>query len=81
MLSRVLTSARHASRRAMSSAVGSYGLEGKVIVVAGAGNPPEEELGIGASTSLHLARHGATVVSVSNVAVNCERDRSITEKG
>ena len=56
----------------MSSAAGGYGLEGKVIVVAGAGNPPEEELGIGASTSLHLARHGATVVSVSNVAVNCD---------
>jgi NAD(P)-dependent dehydrogenase (short-subunit alcohol dehydrogenase family) len=80
MLSRVLSSAaRHAPRRALfssspssSTAVGSYGLEGKVIVVAGAGNPPEEELGIGASTSLHLARHGATVVSVSNVAVNCD---------
>ena len=78
MLSRIISSsssavAKAGARRALSSStIGSYGLEGKVIVVAGAGNPPEEELGIGASTSLHLARHGATVVSVSNVGVNCD---------
>ena len=45
-------------------------LSGKVIVVAGAGNPPEEGHGIGATTSLILARRGAKVVSVSNVDVN-----------
>ena len=41
-----------------------------VIVVAGAGNPPEEGHGIGATTSLLLARRGAKVVSVSNVDIN-----------
>lgn len=47
-------------------------LKGKVVVCAGAGNPPEEGHGIGAMTSLVLARQGAHVVSVSNVAVNCD---------
>jgi NAD(P)-dependent dehydrogenase (short-subunit alcohol dehydrogenase family) len=47
-------------------------LEGKVIVVAGAGNPPEEGHGIGAMTSIVLARHGAKVVSVSNEALNAD---------
>lgn len=47
-------------------------LEGKVIVNAGAGNPAAEGHGIGALTSLMLARHGAHVVSVSNVTENCE---------
>lgn len=47
-------------------------LQGKVVVCAGAGNPPEEGHGIGAMTSLTLARLGAKVVSVSNVALNCE---------
>lgn len=47
-------------------------LTGKVVVVAGAGNPPAEGHGIGAYTSLVMARQGAKVVSVSNVAENCE---------
>eukprot|EP00927_Polykrikos_kofoidii_P055499 TRINITY_DN49745_c0_g1_i1.p1 TRINITY_DN49745_c0_g1~~TRINITY_DN49745_c0_g1_i1.p1 ORF type:complete len:334 (+),score=52.52 TRINITY_DN49745_c0_g1_i1:54-1004(+) len=47
-------------------------LQGKVIVVAGAGNPPVEGNGIGATTSLTLARQGAIVVSVSDVPENCE---------
>jgi len=47
-------------------------LDGKVIVVAGAGNPPAEGHGIGATTSLVLARHGAKVVSVSFEPVNVE---------
>ena len=47
-------------------------LQGKVVVVAGAGNPPEEGHGIGAMTSIVLARQGATVVSVSNEALNAE---------
>lgn len=47
-------------------------LTGKIIVNAGAGNPPSEEHGLGAMTSIALARQGATVVSVSNVAINCE---------
>jgi len=47
-------------------------LSGKVIVVAGSGNPPEEGHGIGAWTSIGAARHGATVVSVSNESLNCE---------
>lgn len=55
-------------RRAMSSV---RSLEGKVVVVAGSGNPPEELHGIGAMTSIVLAREGATVISVSNEAINC----------
>lgn len=55
--------------RALSS---SAPLAGKVVVVAGAGNPPEEGHGIGAWTSIVAARQGATVVSVSNEALNCE---------
>jgi len=47
-------------------------LQGKVVVCAGAGNPPEEGHGIGAMTSLTLARLGCKVVSVSNVALNCD---------
>ena len=47
-------------------------LDGKVIVVAGAGNPPAEGHGIGASTSLLLARHGAKVVSVSFEQLNVD---------
>ena len=38
----------------------------------GAGNPVSEGHGIGASTSVLLARYGAHVVSVSNVTENCE---------
>jgi len=47
-------------------------LEGKVVVVGGAGNPPHERHGIGAVTSLTMARYGAKVVSVSNVTENCD---------
>ena len=47
-------------------------LDGKVVVVCGAGNPPEEGHGIGAATSLVLARQGAKVVSVSNAALNAK---------
>lgn len=58
-----------AGRRTMASY--NFGrLDDKVIVVAGAGNPPEEGHGIGASTSILLARHGAHVVSVSNEELN-----------
>lgn len=72
MLSRVVSRvSRVANARMMSS--GPYAdLEGKVIVVGGAGNPPSEEHGIGAITSLTLASYGATVVSVSNVKENCD---------
>ena len=41
-------------------------------MVAGAGNPPSERDGLGATTSLTLAAHGAKVISVSHVAENCE---------
>ena len=64
--------------RALSAAGGGGGaggfarLEGKVAVVCGAGNPPEEGHGIGATTALVLARQGAKVVSVSNAALNAE---------
>lgn len=51
---------------------GARPLEGKVVVVGGAGNPPEEGHGIGAMTSIVLARQGAKVVSVSNVDLNCQ---------
>merc|ERR1719440_253963 len=47
-------------------------LKGKVIVCAGAGNPPAEGHGIGAMTSLVLARQGMKVISISNVAENCD---------
>ncbi len=68
---RASSAAAPSARRAMSSY--NFGrLDGKVVVVAGAGNPPAEGHGIGASTSLLLARHGATVVSVSNEALNCQ---------
>lgn len=57
-------------------------LRGKVIVCAGAGNPPEEGHGIGALTAITLARQGAKVVSVSNVALNCETvNKAIEEEG
>ena len=68
-LSGRLLLARPAMARAMSN---GRPLEGKIIVVAGSGNPPEEGHGIGAMTSIVLARQGAAVVSVSNVAINCE---------
>ena len=59
--------------RAFSSAAARYAdLEGKVIVVAGSGNPPSERHGLGATTSLTLARNGAKVISVSHVPENCE---------
>lgn len=47
-------------------------LQGKVVVVGGAGNPPSEEPGMGATTSMMFARYGATVVSVAHVKENCE---------
>jgi NAD(P)-dependent dehydrogenase (short-subunit alcohol dehydrogenase family) len=47
-------------------------LEGKVIVVGGAGNPPEELHGIGATTSMLLASYGAKVVSVSHQKINAD---------
>lgn len=51
-------------------------LDGKVILIAGAGNPKAEGHGIGATTALQLARHGATVISLSNVEENVQ---NITE--
>jgi len=59
-------------RSARTFSAGFGRLDGKVAVVAGAGNPPEEGHGIGAYTSLVLARMGATVVSVSNEAANAQ---------
>lgn len=56
--------------RPFSSFLGD--LKGKVAVVAGAGNPPAEGHGIGAMTSLVLARLGCKVISISNVAENCD---------
>ena len=57
------------AQRTLATAAGGA-LAGKVIVVAGAGNPPEEGHGIGAATSIELARQGAKVVSVSNVELS-----------
>lgn len=61
---------------AFSTSSRGRSLEGKVAVVCGAGNPPEEGHGIGAWASLVLAREGATVVSVSDQAINC---KTVTE--
>ncbi len=47
-------------------------LDGLVIVNCGAGNPPAEGHGIGASTSIVCARLGAKVVSVSNLQLNAD---------
>tara|TARA_B100000780_G_C21104919_1_gene446102 strand:+ start:26 stop:907 length:882 start_codon:yes stop_codon:yes gene_type:complete len=58
--------------RAMTTAWDYGRLDGKVVVVAGAGNPPAEGHGIGSATALCMARHGATVISVSNVEENCQ---------
>lgn len=63
---------RAASRAAGGMSNPYADLAGKIIVCAGAGNPPAEGHGIGAATSLALARQGAKVISVSNVAENCE---------
>ena len=44
--------------RSMSSSKWNFGrLDGKVVVVAGAGNPPSEGHGIGSATALLMARH------------------------
>jgi len=59
-----------AARTLASGSVGT--LSGKVVVVCGAGNPPAEGHGIGAMTSIVLARAGAKVVSVSNEALNAQ---------
>ena len=59
-------------RRGYAAAAGFGRLDGRVAVVAGAGNPASEGHGIGAMTSLVLARQGARVVSVSNAAENAE---------
>ena len=59
-------------RRGYAAAAGFGRLDGRVAVVAGAGNPASEGHGIGAMTSLVLARQGAKVVSVSNAAENAE---------
>lgn len=78
----------HGSRRLMSSKPSYHGcprspflLDGKVIVVAGSGNPPHEQHGIGAMCSIVLARQGATVISVSR-SDNCEHvTRAIEAEG
>jgi 3-oxoacyl-[acyl-carrier protein] reductase len=70
------------ARRTFASGTDARPLEGKVIVVGGAGNPPEEGHGIGAMTSIVLARQGAKVVSVSNEALNAETvTNAITAEG
>jgi NAD(P)-dependent dehydrogenase (short-subunit alcohol dehydrogenase family) len=67
------TLSRGISARAFSTnGAGFSRLDGKVIVNCGAGNPPDEEHGIGAMTSIQCARLGAKVVSVSNVQVNAD---------
>jgi len=63
-----LRGARH-----MSAAGDAFGrVDDKVIVVCGAGNPPAEGHGIGATSSMVFARHGAKVVSVSPIEENCQ---------
>ena len=59
-------------QRACAMSTAALPLQGKVVVVAGAGNPPSEGHGIGAWTSIVMARQGAHVVSVSNEALNAE---------
>lgn len=62
-----------AAARSFSAAADAFGrLDDKVIVVCGAGNPPHEGHGIGAQSSIVLARHGAKVVSVSPLEENCQ---------
>ncbi len=57
-------------------------LDGKIAIVAGAGNPKSEGHGIGATTALQLARNGATVISVSNVEENVQTiTEAITAEG
>lgn len=57
-------------------------LDGKVVIVFGAGNPKSEGHGIGATTALQLARNGATVVSVSNLQENAQNiTEAIREEG
>lgn len=82
MLSRSNRLVRPASRL-MSTMPHPYAdLQGKVAIVGGAGNPASEGHGIGAMTSLTLARYGVKVISVSNVAENCEYlTKCITDEG
>lgn len=47
-------------------------LKGKVVVVGGAGNPPHEAPGMGATTSAMFAKYGCKVVSVAHVKENCD---------
>lgn len=47
-------------------------LAGKVVVVGGAGNPPSEAPGMGATTSMKFAEYGCKVVSVAHVKENCD---------
>jgi NAD(P)-dependent dehydrogenase (short-subunit alcohol dehydrogenase family) len=72
MLARALRLPKPAATRGFAAAAQYADLKGKVVVVAGAGNPPSERDGLGATTSLTLAAHGAKVISVSHVAENCE---------
>lgn len=61
---RAVSSSCHSARRVLSynaKGVGFGRLDGKVIINCGAGNPPEEGHGIGASTSIACARLGAKV--------------------
>lgn len=68
-----------AACRAFASSHSQF-LKDKVVVVCGAGNPPAEGHGIGAWTSIVMARHGAKVVSVSNAALNAETVTAAIEK-
>lgn len=54
-------------RRTLSSAASGGGrLQGKTVVVCGAGNNADEAFGIGKMTAIVCAREGANVVAVSN---------------
>jgi len=48
-------------------------LEGQVAVVCGAGNLSSEEWGIGSSTAIAMAQHGARVVAVSRTTEKIDR--------
>lgn len=62
-LCRNIAAARNASSGRMA---------GKTVVVCGAGNNEGEEFGIGKCTAILMAREGANVVSVSNLAAHAE---------
>lgn len=84
MFSPMLSSlAKRSSRALFSTMPHPYAdLAGKVCVVAGSGNPANERHGLGAMTSIYLARYGAKVVSVSHMDESAARvTKAITDEG